>query len=96
MTRIDNNNPVVQAEVVTEPTLEEVEEATDYLKESSAPSIMMSTDDSRDRKTPIVLKRSSRTRTTVTRMAMNVPMIMIVRIVCGQKRITNRVQRQRI
>ena len=71
-------------------------ETNDNLKESLAPSIMMLIDNSLNRKTQIVLTRNSRTKTTATRMAMNVSMTMIVRIVCGQRRVTNRVQQQRI
>ena len=91
---VNDDNPV--AEEVAEQVVEVVEEATDDHKESSEQSIMISTDNSLDRKMQLVPKRSSRTRITATLMAMNVPMIMIVDIVCGQKRDTNHVRQRRI
>ena len=68
----NDNNPAAAAEVVTEPTQVEVEEAIIELKESLALSIMMLIDNSRERKIPIEPKRNSRTKTTATHMAMNV------------------------
>ena len=57
---------------------------------------MMLTDSSLDRKMSPEPNRNSKTRITVTLMAMNVLMDMIVHIVLGQRRDTRKKQQRRI